>query len=351
MTRSTKEIRMPEQEPGTEQEPVKEPVKEPAQDAESADNPEVPVSEAIAREIRDALELLEYAVSIGFKTEDGLTVPLSTIETIKRTAAMTTVSGGNGPPPGQKPDVVITMREWVDFELAYHGLAALLAPVTAATLRDTEAVGHGPRWWSSSPAQAFTRTLWGITGVFAAFVVLAGWGYARYGEPLEGVVDLPNTMMQLVEQLIPFAYGGLGACIYLLRSAHVFIYERTFDVRRKPEYFSRIILGVVGGGAVVLFVAQVTADDGSVIQLSSAALGFLAGYSTDFLFNTIERVIAALLPKVGLESVRRARATPGAIDVPTGDLTLKELLDRHAEAQGPDKDLYRSLIEKLRDRM
>ena len=29
------------------------------------------------------------------------------------------------------------------------------------------------------------------------------------------------------------------------------------------------------------------------------------GYSTDFLFNTIERIIAAVLPKVGLETVKR----------------------------------------------
>ena len=44
------------------------------------------------------------------------------------------------------------------------------------------------------------------------------------------------------------------------------------------------------------------------IQLSSAALGFLAGYNTDFLFSTIERVMAALLPKVGIDSVQRADA-------------------------------------------
>jgi hypothetical protein len=38
-------------------------------------------------------------------------------------------------------------------------------------------------------------------------------------------------------------------------------------------------------------------DDGTVLHLSSAALGFVAGYSTDFLFNTIERVVAAIFPK------------------------------------------------------
>ena len=36
------------------------------------------------------------------------------------------------------------------------------------------------------------------------------------------------------EVLTPWAYGGLGACVYLLRSAHVFIYREasTFTTSR-----------------------------------------------------------------------------------------------------------------------
>jgi hypothetical protein len=143
----------------------------------------------------------------------------------------------------------------------------------------------------------------------------------------------------------------LGSCVYLLRSAHTFIAERTFDVRRKPEYFNRIILGTIGGGAIVLFVNQVGTENGNVIQLSAAALGFLGGYSTDFLFNTIERVINAILPKVGLQSVRTAVPVAKPLfDTSASGLTLKELLERFEKAQGEDKELYKSLIEKLRER-
>ena len=53
----------------------------------------------------------------------------------------------------------------------------------------------------------------------------------------------------------------------------------------------------ISGGAIILFVNYLVADDGTVLHLSSAALGFVAGYSTDFLFNTIERVVAAIFPK------------------------------------------------------
>src|SRR5258705_11987020 len=44
------------------------------------------------------------------------------------------------------------------------------------------------------------------------------------------------------------------------------------------------------------------ADDGTVLHLSSAALGFVAGYSTDFLFNTIERVCRRDLSENGQRS-------------------------------------------------
>jgi hypothetical protein len=116
----------------------------------------------------------------------------------------------------------------------------------------------------------------------------------------------------LVQLLIPWAYGGLGSCVYLLRSAHSFIHQRTFDLRRKPEYFNRILLGTIAGGAIILFVNQIMGEEGTVVQLSSAALGFLAGYSTDFLFNTIERIISALFPKVTPTETTRTPPRPPA---------------------------------------
>src|SRR5262249_21339898 len=130
----------------------------------------------------------------------------------------------------------------------------------------------------------------------------------------------------ILQSLEPFAYGALGAVTYLLRSAHVFIYERSFDPRRTPEYTNRMLLGLIGGGDIKLFVTQVSTDESSVVELSGAALAFLAGYSSDFLFTTIERVIAAILPRVGLESVRRA------VPDRTAMMTVERLVTRYASA-------------------
>jgi len=107
----------------------------------------------------------------------------------------------------------------------------------------------------------------------------------------------------LLDLLIPWAYGGLGACAFLLRSAHAFIYQRSFDLRRKPEYFNRILLGAISGGAIILFTKYLVDQEGTFAQLSASALGFVAGYSTDSLFNTIERIVNAIFPKVALETV------------------------------------------------
>jgi hypothetical protein len=100
----------------------------------------------------------------------------------------------------------------------------------------------------------------------------------------------------IAEAVAPVVYGTLGACVFLLRSLHVHIYDRTFDRRRKPEYVNRIVLGTVCGGVIVLFShAGMTSPQGA--ELGAPALGFLAGYNTDLLFSFIERISNAFFPK------------------------------------------------------
>ncbi len=88
--------------------------------------------------------------------------------------------------------------------------------------------------------------------------------------------------------VIPYLYGALGADAYILRETTQQLHTREFDPRRIPENRARFLLGTLSGGVMVLFV-----DDNGAYALKGAAAGFLAGYSTDFLFNTIERMIKA----------------------------------------------------------
>jgi hypothetical protein len=308
---------------------------------------DVLVTEAIRTEVADALYLADFAVKTGFKKADGRTLGIDTLQVIKVMAGKVQLF------EPQNTGTRIKASDWTSFELAYYSLADFTNPVTAETLRNTEDTGKGFR--KASSAQQFTWLLWAITGLFAIFVIFAA-GVASGGLYASDIGTWTDTLQKLntyLQILTPYAYGGLGACAYLLRSAHSMIYQRSFDIRRKPEYFNRIALGMVSGGAITLFVSQLTDDDGNVIRLGSAALGFIAGYSNDFLFNTIERVVAAILPRVGLESVQRAAPAPTRppMDLQAGGLTLKELMTRMDGAKEEDKALYRSLIEKLRDRL
>jgi hypothetical protein len=299
----------------------------------------LPVTGAIRDEVQDALSLLEFAVNTGLKKPDGRALSEDVVSAINAAAAKV------GAPDSPAPGLSIKASELTRFALSYAALADFTAPVTAETLRNTDTTGQGFR--EASPAQKFARLLWVIAGLFSAAVLLAGYIMQRP----EADNDNPDLLVQLARLATPWAYGGLGAVAFLLRSAHVHVYQRTFDVRHKPEYLNRILLGAISGGAVIVLINQLTDQSGHQISLSAAALGFIAGYNTDFLFNTVERIVTALLPKVGLETVQRAsQASRLPAASPETGMSLKELTDRMEKATGSDKELYRSLIV-LKDRL
>jgi hypothetical protein len=305
-------------------------------------------NDRVRKQIDDALELANYAVKAGARSEnanDDVQHPLEDIATIQTTAAKLGIfnppqkaAGGN--PPQQDPNGgSVTTKEWNDFEYAYYRLATVMSPVTAETLRDTHATsrtaevvtypGESPIWphlrrlrdwlFGYSPAQRFARGLWLVAIAFALFVVWAEWRIFVLGldaDVTSGGDFSPQSKRQFLNSLVPWAYGGLGACAFLLRSAHQYIYERSFDLRRKPEYFNRILLGAISGGAIILFTKYLADEDSTTVQLSAAALGFVAGYSTDFLFNTIQRIVTAIFPKVDMETVEPDAEKPRLADLP-----------------------------------
>jgi hypothetical protein len=274
-----------------------------------------PAGERVRSQVEDALELANYVISTGVRDASGQLLPPSDIAIIQGTASLLGIIDVKQDTPGPAGATAgsITISQWIAFEQAYYRLASTLSPITAETLRNTRDVSRSPeggvfrrvlsRFSDCSPAQHFNRRLWAFTITFAIFVVLAEWGSGVLGSRTNANDLWIKGPRDFLQSLLPWAYGGLGACAYMLRSAHYFIYQRSFDVRRTPEYFNRIGLGAISGGAIILFVNNLMNDDGSSINLGSAALGFVAGYSTDFLFNTIERIVTAIFPKVAVETV------------------------------------------------
>jgi hypothetical protein len=277
--------------------------------------------ERVRSQVEDALELANFVISTGVKDANGQLLPPSDIAIIQGTASLLGIIDvkQEGPPPPGSTAGSITISQWITFEQAYYRLAGTLSPITAETLRNTRDFARTPEggffrrllstFSDCSPAQHFNRRLWAFTIAFAIFVVLAEWGSGVLGSRTNANDLWIKGTRDFLQSLMPWAYGGLGACAFMLRSAHYFIYSRSFDVRRTPEYFNRIGLGAISGGAIILFVNNLVNDDGSSINLGSAALGFVAGYSTDFLFNTIERIVNAIFPKVAVETVAKDSST------------------------------------------
>lgn len=300
----------------------------------------------VERQVRDALALSEFAVQSGFKASDGTPIPPEIISHIETASAklgflqevgFSDIGKTNGSNPARGS---ISPAEWVAFELAYYKLSTLVSPITAQSLNATErdtgssntSFFSGDYWrqklLGASPANRFTRGIWFVAICFVAFVVVADW---FVGNSVKDGYLANHPWSKLVQAMILYAYGGLGACAYLLRSAHIFIYKRTFDFRREPEYYNRILLGAIAGGTITLFVNQATGDEGATVQLSSAALGFIAGYSTDFLFSKIENIITVILPKDKDERAKSSHASKQA--VAQADVNLSDMADRTHKAK------------------
>jgi hypothetical protein len=295
--------------------------------------------DALKNEVADAKRLLDFAVANAKLVTDAL------IGGIKKAEPWLEWQGAVLPPDPER----------TAFEQAYRDLALALAPVTAATLKatsDDPSDGVRPFPWGAlnarlSIAKLWSRKLWTITVITAVFILLSENVTRVLGEffPADQETVAAGLKWQIaaivLQSLEPFAYGALGALANLLRSAHTFIYERTFNKLRIPEYYNRLLLGMISGGAIKLFITGTPDEEGAVVELSAAALAFIAGYNNDFLFSAIERISAAILPKVGVETVKRSGP-----DVSTS-LTVQRLLDRFDKATDDEK----KVIEKLLDRL
>ena len=191
----------------------------------------------------------------------------------------------------------------------YETLTLKFAPVTADTLRATRNIRKS---YHETPGGKHLLGLWYLTGGLVLFILainilrfsfasseLVPGEEATFGMYAYGLQLLATTY------LIPFSYGALGSCAYLLRITEKHLKGRTFDPIRTPEHRNRLVLGTLSGGVIVLFIRQIPDVQGGAIELAPAALGFLAGYSIDFLFATLDRIINAILPKVGIDTVAR----------------------------------------------
>ncbi|MGA7878808.1 MAG: hypothetical protein WCA08_24325 [Desulfoferrobacter sp.] len=297
-----------------------------------------PEAKKFHAEVEEAQELLQYAVS------EGLEVSNSIVKEIKNAEQFLI----NKEYPGAE--------QRVRFEMAYRDLANFMKPINIATLRATsDKYGRKARhlfaFNKASEAKLWSRKLWGLTFLV---IIIALFGenldkvlnhFFPVDEETQGSILTLQVVAAVFQGIVPFTYGAFGALTFLLRSCHAYIVQRSFDINRIPEYYNRILLGMVSGGTILLFIQDISTEQGPV-RISAAALAFLAGYNTDFLFTTIERVIAAILPKVGLETVQKAQPQQaGSSLIP---MSLERLIELRNKAETTEeKAYYEELIKRL----
>jgi len=294
------------------------------------------------QEIRDASELLTFAVARGRR------VPDATIDAIK--AAEQHLTTGEFP----------AQEDRAAFEKAYRDLARTLAPVTIDSLHATDNTAARQHWLLAPKAAVSEGKLWSrkltlLTLMFLLIIFVGDNGKTIVNHPLftadyrtgSSILGLGLASWQVIAGLfgavVPFAYGGLGACAFLLKTCHVRLHRREFDPRRIPEYYSRTLLGFVSGGAILLFINP----QDTTTQIGAAGLAFLTGYNTDFLFSTIERLAAALLPKDD-----GAAATGKAAPAVDASVSLDRVLEQYGKAGTPEeKKVLAELIQRLQERL
>lgn len=177
--------------------------------------------------------------------------------------------------------------------------------VNGRTLRDSAL----STWYMSSVI------VWGLIFVVSAFSVhfIKYWITKAGGE-----VDAQSWQILLVfisdtgsVQIAPLFYGGLGACIYLLRSLSTKAADGTFDARKLQGVGARIFLGAIFGFIVVNLLFDTSETDGAIVldmlgihALEMNAVAFFCGLGVKAIYSVFARTIDFVHHKIEQLGIR-----------------------------------------------
>jgi hypothetical protein len=276
--------------------------------------------------VYEARTLLDWAITErhrDIKEDEAVAIPATLIKTVAdaevRCAPATTPAGA--------PTAPITGADLAAIDGAMQRLSELTAPVTIETLRDSASVDGAVSW-----TQRFIFNLVIVAIVTMAAVVatetLLDYGNAHW--TAAGSSGWRSYLILVLAQLEPFTYGALGAIVFLLREAKRRATERSFDRHRKADFITRFVLGIVAGGCAALLVQTVGAPPGNAptdetVELSKAVVGFIGGYSTEFLFRVIKNLIAAIEPRINVETPRPPRSDQAGASKGVSDEALSQV--------------------------
>ncbi len=270
-------------------------------------------------------ELLEFAVESGKLEPPELAVE---IKQLKQILFYT--------PIGDLNTEEICQAE-AKLEQYYTKIAQLISPVSLLTLRATNENYKIVRpWWktlflgSGSVGRNFFRQLFWVAVVLISIMFLRQ--YMTLGEESK-----PSEFLKFID---PFLYGALGALIYLYKSLTERYINRTLHPKELYTQWLRLFMGALVGGLLVNILNIIPNNEFVNNAVSAIVVGFLAGYSVEFFYNTLDKAIHAITPYTTVIQPT-ANMTPQQIQI---DNLTKRLMEMNNEA---DKQTIRRLLEKL----
>ena len=104
--------------------------------------------------------------------------------------------------------------------------------------------------------------------------------------------------------VLPLLYGWVGAMAFVLRSLIVTVKKKSFRVELNVEYRLRVYLGLLAGLVIGWFLSSKgDARQVGVADLTPAAVSFLAGYSVEIMFATMDRIVSGFVTAFGGSTV------------------------------------------------
>jgi hypothetical protein len=168
-------------------------------------------------------------------------------------------------------------------------------------------LSHPSRWWhdgSSTGNNIHTQVASAADNIPLVRVSMTeGGALGRSGSGAASIRDKIITetkarfaLRSIQSYLLPFLYGFLGTCVFILRNLASEIKARSFCT--EVQYRLRMPLGALAGVAIAWFITP-ESSPAIVKSLSPLALAFLAGYSVEVLFTVMDRFMSAFAAQDG----------------------------------------------------
>jgi hypothetical protein len=245
--------------------------------------------EQISSEYR---QMLRYSLAEGLAMDDQTRIAISAIP--------------------QVPD----MSNLGDLLVAHLALSKLIAPATPRSLEATEPARGALMGSLRRPPLIMWMIIIGIVAA-AGFVITEIF----IGQATETAVTGNNYALERLNWCFAAA---LGAVFYVLFTAHGYVKDRTFDPRYNSVYIIRFVLGLLSGLILATVLgAKLFAGKTGVNELGPSVIALLGGFSSEAVYQILQRLVDMLLATVRGDDSTAAR-DKAAQDARTALLTLAD---------------------------